>query len=294
MDAVQWFPRDNKEWLIARDLWKCAVLKSNLSAATKVVAIVIADFYINRTLQCRHFNWAWASQETLARAAGLSRRTVATAMDELERTHLIVVDRGGGRNGDRGRTHRYTLRMDSLSDPPNNEDEQNLHNVSARQDVNNLHNPIETQEQRSCANDAINMGNVHPKEVNGFPTTPSNISLEDSLYRDHPKANASFGSSKRLTNEKNRIFAPIPPVAKEKTNQASSTDQSDLASFVGHGDVRAGWEILMRLPVDEVDKLARRFSRDKSTGPAISEQVNSLLAKEAGAVHPDERAERRI
>src|SRR5216683_461412 len=99
MDAVQWLPRDNKEWLVARDGWKRTVLGSDLSAGTKVVAIVIADFYINRNPQSRHFNWAWAAQETLAAAAGVSRRTVASAMNELELTKLIVVDRGGGRKG---------------------------------------------------------------------------------------------------------------------------------------------------------------------------------------------------
>jgi hypothetical protein len=64
MDAVQWLPRDNKEWLASRDRGKSAVLASELSAATKVVAIVISDFYINRNPENRHFNWAWAAQET--------------------------------------------------------------------------------------------------------------------------------------------------------------------------------------------------------------------------------------
>jgi hypothetical protein len=285
MDAVQWLPRDNKEWLVSRDRWKSAVLASELSAATKVVAIVIADIYINRDPQNRHFNWAWAAQGTLARAAGLSRRTVASAMDELERTKLIIVDRGGGSKGDRGRTHRYSLRMGHISDLITNaadyEHEQNLHNMSASEDVNILHNSIDTNEEGSCANDDIDMGNLRPKEVNGFPTTPSKISLEDSLYGDHPKEDASFVPSKRLTKERNKVSAPIQSFARANTNEASSTDQSDLAKYVGGGDVRAGWETLMRLPADEVDKMARRYRYDKTAGPAILERLGSLLAEEA-------------
>ena len=170
MDAVQWLPRDNKEWLIARDRWKCTVLGSDLSAATKVVAIVIADFYINRTPQNRQFNWAWAAQETLACAAGLSRRTVASAMDELERTKLIIIDRGGGRKGDRGRTHRYTLRMDHLNDYRAADNVQNLHNPEPGEDVNILHNSADGD----CANGDVGTGNLRSKQVRGFPTTPSN------------------------------------------------------------------------------------------------------------------------
>jgi hypothetical protein len=78
--AIDAVPRDN---MASRDRWKSAVLASELSAATKVVAIVIADFYINRDPRNRHSNWAWAAQGTLARAGGLSRCTVAAAMDEL-------------------------------------------------------------------------------------------------------------------------------------------------------------------------------------------------------------------
>jgi hypothetical protein len=173
------------------------------------VAIVVADFYINRNPQNRHFNWAWAAQETLAGAAGLSRRTVATAMDELERTKLIIVDRGGGRKGDRGRTHRYTLRMDHLNEVADDQVEQNLHSMSTSREVNILHNSIDIPDERSCANNDTDMGNLGPEEANGFPTTPSNISLEDSLYGDHPKADVALVPSKRLTREKSKISKPI-------------------------------------------------------------------------------------
>jgi hypothetical protein len=283
MDAVQWLPRDNKEWLVARDRWKYMVLASTLSAATKVVAIVVADFYINRDPQHRHFNWAWAAQETLASAAGPSRRTVASAMDELERNKLIVVDRGGGRKGGRGRTHRYTLRMDHLDDNRAHaaDDVQNLHNVSPAEDVNILHNSIDIHKVTACANGDVQMGNPRPKEANGFPTTSFNITLEDSLYGGHPKEGASFVSRKRLTKERNKVSAPIQSFARANTNQASSIDQTDLAKYVGGGDIRAGWECLMRLPDGEVDIMARRYRYDKTVGPSILERVRSLLAAEA-------------
>jgi len=283
MDAVQWLPRANKEWLVARDLWKRTVLGSDLSAATKVVAIVIADFYINRNPENRHFNWAWAAQETLARSAGLSRRTVASAMDELECTKLIVVDRGGGRKGDRGRTHRYTLRMDHLNDDGAHvaDDVQNLHNLSPGEDVSILHNSIDIHKGTACANGDVQMGNPRPKEVNGFPSTSFNITLEDSLYGGHPNEGASFVLRKRLTKERNKVSAPIQSFARANTNQASSIDQTDLAKYIGGGDVRAGWEILMRLPDGEVDIMARRYRYDKTVGPSILERVRSLLAVEA-------------
>jgi hypothetical protein len=283
MDAVQWLPRDNKEWLASRDRWKSAVLASELSAATKVVGIVIADFYINRNPENRHFNWAWAAQETLARAAGLSRRTVASAMDELERTKLIVVDRGGGRKGDRGRTHRYTLRMDHPNDHGAHptDDVQNLHNLSPGEDVNILHNSIDIHKVPGCENRDAEMGNPRPKEVNGFPTTPSNITLEYSLYGDHRKEGASFVPRKRLTKEGSKVSAPIQSFARADTNQASSIDQTNLARYVGGGDVRAGWEILMRLPEGEVDTIARRYRYDKTVGPSILKRVRTLLAEEA-------------
>jgi Helix-turn-helix domain len=280
MDAVQWLPRDNKEWLVARDRWKYTVMASTLSAATKVVAVVIADFYINRDPQHRHFNWAWAAQETLARAGGLSRRTVASAMDELERNKLIVVDRGGGQKGDRGRTHRYTLRTDHLNgDGALPADAvQKLHNLSRGEDVKGLHNSIDLHEVAACANGDVEMGNSRPKEVNGFPMTPSNITLGDSLYGEHPKEGGV--ARKRPTKERNKVFAPVQSFDSAITNQASSIDQADLAKYVGGGDVSAGWEILMRLPDGEVDMMARRYRNDKTTGPSILERIRSLLAAE--------------
>jgi hypothetical protein len=208
-------------------------------------------------------------------------------MDELERTKLIIVDRGGGRKGDRGRTHRYTLRMDHLNEVADDQVEQNLHNMSTSRDVNILHNSIDIHDERSCANNDTDMGNLGPEEVNGFPTTPSNLSLEDSLYGDHPKTEASFVPIKRLTKEKNKFSASIQSFAKPKTGQASSIDQADLAKYIGDGDVRAGWETLMRLPDGEVDTMARRYRFDKTLGPAISERVRSLLGEAAkhGASH---------
>jgi hypothetical protein len=287
MDAVEWLPRDNKEWLVARDRWKYSVLASGLSAATKVVAIVVADFYINRNPLNRHFNWAWAAQETLAEAAGLSRRTVASAMDDLELNKLIIIDRGGGRKGGRGRTHRYTLRMDHLNDHCSRpaDDVQNLHNLCTSKDVNILHKPIDIHESSICAIDDSEMGNARPKEVNGFPTTPSNIPLEDSLYEHHPRAD-SLSAVKRLSKGKGNAL-PIQSFVETKANQASSTDQSDLAKLIGDGDVRAGWETLMQLPDGEVDRMAQRFRYDKSSGPAISEQIRRLITKAAehGAAH---------
>ena len=279
MDAVQWLPRANKEWLIARDLWKRTVLGSDLSAATKVVAIVIADFYINRNPQNRHFNWAWAAQETLARAAGMSRRTVASAMNELEQANLIVIDRGGGRRGDRGRTHRYTLRNAPMADHRAHmtDDVQNLHNCHLCEDGNILHKS-ELVSDAGCAIGDVDMGDLRPKQVNGFPTTPSNITLNDSPYGGHPKEDASIVQSKRLAKEGSKISASIQSFGMANTNQASSTDHADLAKYVGDDDVRGGWETLMQLPAGEVDTMARRYRYDKTLGPAILERIRGLLA----------------
>jgi hypothetical protein len=43
----------------------------------------------------------------------------------------------------------------------------------------------------------------------------------------------------------------------------------------------------MQLPDGQVDKMAQRFRYDKSSGPAISEQIRSLITKAAkhGAAH---------
>ncbi|CEG09783.1 hypothetical protein BN961_03215 [Afipia felis] len=270
MDAVQWLPRDNKEWLVARDRWKRAVLASALSAATKVVAIVIADFYINRNPQNRHFNWAWAAQETLARAAGLTRRTVASAMNELELAKLIVIDRGGGRKGDRGRTHRYTLRMDCLGD-------QGVHRT---EDEQNLHNSTDVHKGTGSANDDVEMGNPRPKEVNGLPTTPSNSSLRDPLYGLQPKPGSHPVKGKWLSKGKEPVVR-IQSFVETEANEVSSVDQSDLANFIGNGDLSVGWGRLMGLPDGVVDKMARRFKYDKSSGPAILEQMLGLLEKDA-------------
>jgi hypothetical protein len=280
MDAVQWLPRDNKEWLEARDRWKKAVLRSNLTAATKVVAIVIADFYIHRNPQNRAFNWAWAAQDLLADTAGLSRRTVATAMDELEREHLIVIDRGGGRKGDRGRTHRYTLRMDALRGHVENEDVQNLHNVMLHRVVKNLHNAVSSGKQGSCENDGVNRERIAPKEVNGFPTTLSIIPSNDFPYADRPKEDASIAPSKRLVREGSKVLGFIQPFGVSNPNQATSVDCADLAKYIGEGDVRAGWDALMVVPADEVDRMARRYKYDKAVGPEILGEVRRLLAKE--------------
>jgi hypothetical protein len=287
MDAVQWLPRDNKEWLVARDRWKCTVLASRLSAATKVVAIVIADFYINRNPQSRHFNWAWAAQELLARTAGVSRRTVASAMNELELMQLIIIDRGGGRKGARGRTHRYTLRMDHLSDDRADpaDDVQNLHSLGPGEDVNILHNSADLDKHAECANGDVEMGNLRPKQVNGLPTTPSNTPLRDSLYGRAQKAEFQSDLSKRLSR-KNENNPSIQSFLEPNANKASSIDHTNLALLIGAGDVRVGWEILMRLPDGVVDKMALQFKYDKSSGLEISEHVHSLLA--GGAKRADE------
>lgn len=283
MDAVDWCPRDHKEWLIAREHWKRSVLASPLSAATKVLAIVVADFYINRNPSHQYFNWAWAAQEKLAVAAGLSRRTVAAAMDDLERNELLVIDRGGGRKGDGGRTHRYTLRMDYQVDLHAQAAKivQNLHNESPNRVGNILHNSSDGPEQTSCAIDESEMGKQLPKDVNGFPTTPSKITLEDSLYSAHPKEDLKIRGKKRLSMEKRRDSPSIQSFAASTTSQASSIDQTELAKYLGRGDDYAGWEFLMLLPVEEVDVLALKYRYDKTVGPVILQRVHALLAVEA-------------
>ncbi len=273
-DMVQWIPRDNKEWLVARDKWKSAILASTLSPATKVVAVVIADFYINRNPSNRLFNWAWAAQGTLADAAGLSRRTIASAMDELERNQLIVVDRGGGKKGHGGRTHRYTLRLDHLTDlwrrPVEDENAQNLHN------------PASKDSDASCANSDLELRNPRPKDVQGLPTTPSNIYLGDSLYRS-PKEGDIGGSKegalpipqKRVSKRKGLPVAPIRSFP--QTGVEASIAQADLAEFVGGGDIRFGWELLMALPEGEADRMALRFKQGECTRPGILEEIRKFV-----------------
>jgi len=198
-------------------------------------------------------------------------------MNELELAKLIVIDRGGGRKGDRGRTHRYTLRMDRLDDQ----------GVQRTEDEQNLHNSIEDRKRTSSANGDVEMGNPRPKEVKGLPTTPSNSSLTDSLYSRPPKPDSQPIEEKRFSRGKGSVV-PIRPFVDAESDGTNSVDYSVLANFIGGGDPRVGWEALMRLPSDTVDKMARRFKRDKSSGPAILEQVRNLLEKDAehgGPVH---------
>jgi hypothetical protein len=289
MDAVQWLPSDKHEWIVARNEWENAVLASSLSPATKVLALVLSR-YINRNTKNRLFNWAWPAHGTLAKKAGLSRRTVGSGLDELEQTKLIVVDRGGGAKGQGGRTHRYTLRMDHLNDlggrPVEDADAQNLRNLITSEDANILRNSVDVSDEASCANDGIELGNLRPKGAKGFPMTLLNNSLDDSLTSHTSNAGNSVRPRKDASKEKGKPLVLVQPFVEPKENRNSSVDQTNLARFVGCGDVRLGWETLQRLPEGAVDKMARHLRSDKSAGEMIANEVRSLLNRAAVGLDP--------
>ena len=89
---------------------------SELTPYERLAGLIIALQFINRDPAHQRFNWAWASQELLARTIGLSRRTVCSAMKRLEEFEVLVIDHRGGRRP--GSSLCYTLGMDKLDRLP--------------------------------------------------------------------------------------------------------------------------------------------------------------------------------
>ena len=115
---------------------------SELTPYEKLAGLIIALQFINRDPAHQRFNWAWASQELLARTIGLSRRTVCSAMKRLEEFEVLVIDHRGGRRP--GSSLCYTLGMDKLDRLPR---------PAAAEHEQKFHTCREGEPPSGCAND---------------------------------------------------------------------------------------------------------------------------------------------
>ena len=119
-----------------------SISASELTPSEKLVGLIIALQFINRDPARPRFNWAWASQELLARTTALSRRTVCSAMKRLEEFEVLVIDHRGGRWP--GSSLCYTLGMDKLDRLPR---------PAAAEHEQNFHTCREGEPPPGCAND---------------------------------------------------------------------------------------------------------------------------------------------
>src|SRR5271163_1206958 len=87
-----------------------------LTAAERLVALAIAQTFINYTPRHPGFRTAWPGHKMIASKAGCTSRTVQTSLKRLEALGLLAVQEGDGVAGRGGRTDRYALRIDQLDE----------------------------------------------------------------------------------------------------------------------------------------------------------------------------------
>jgi hypothetical protein len=260
--AVEWLPKPDKEFRLARKRWTDFVRSSKLlTPAQRQVGLTIADKYINRQPNHPWFNWAWPSHQTLAAKCGLSRRTVLAAIKRLAELGLLKVSSGGGTKGPGGRTDRYTLKTAGLAAL-----EAQAEQTGAKKDVKNLHTfqkgeAVEGRERGEIHDTKVR--NPRQEDVKGLPTNLINTPKES--LTETPTSSAA-GVRKRLSNE-----------SKKSVDVVRSVDHTNLAMCVGKGDLRAGYELLQKMSEDEINVLALRLRKEPSAADSIRFEVYASL-----------------
>jgi hypothetical protein len=185
-DALRHLPDDRATFDKLRYRWRDVVrLCPALTGAQRQIGQVICDQFLNRMPNHPWRYCAWPSYDKLAAASACDRRTVASALKELSRIGLLVVEKGAGVAGVGGRTCRMTIRIDRLA-----EFEQAysrfLDEAKARSQAR-LYGMPERHE-----NISEKTGNLSGKEVkNGHPT-PLKYILSESLSSDrYPSATST-------------------------------------------------------------------------------------------------------
>lgn len=108
--AAMLIPVDKREWQQFRDKFKKALRRSKLTLAVRMVGLTIADDTIQRNPSHQRYGMGWMSECSLAEAAGVTERSVRTALKLLARNGWIVLARGTGP----GRSNVYTISLRNL------------------------------------------------------------------------------------------------------------------------------------------------------------------------------------
>jgi hypothetical protein len=242
-----------------------------LTPSQRHVGLNIAQQHINRNPDHRWFHSAWASHQRIANDIGVARRTVITAMAALNQIGLLAIEHGGGLSVPGGRTDRYALRMDwldvlVLAAQVRKKDLELFHGSGFEKLENSVQRGEKFAESGEIGDQM--MGNSPVRGVKELHTTYSNNTFLES---------SSITPSGRSPKPQSLDVTQQACIGRKLVSGGvTAQDHLSLAGLLGGGEVERGFSRLNRLNEADVDDLAVRYRRDKSSGPALQAEAARL------------------